>query len=150
MDKQGLHLVIATPMAVLADTEAIAVRAEDASGSFGILAGHTDLLTVLPDSVVRWRTPDGSSHYCALRSGVMTVNAGRDVAIACREGQLGDDLQLLEEKVRQMRAAEVDSARRARVEHLQLHARAIRNLMRYLRPGGAESAEEWLLREEAP
>jgi len=150
MPRPALHLVITTPMAVLADTEVTAVRAEDASGGFGILPGHADLLTVLPDSVVRWRNRAGSLRYCALHSGVLTVTGGREIAIACREGQLGDDLAELEQQVRQMRAAELDSGRRARVDHLQLHARAVRQLMRYLRPGAGDSAEEWLLREEAP
>jgi len=33
------------------------------------------------------------------------------------------------------RAAELDADRRARVEQLRLHARGLRHLMRYLRPG---------------
>ena len=50
----GLHLTIATPAKLLVDIEDVrSVRAEDASGSFGILAGHADLLTVLSLSVVR-------------------------------------------------------------------------------------------------
>lgn len=131
-----LRLTITTPTAVLVnDVGARSIRAEDDSGSFGILPGHTDLLTVLPASVVRWRAEDGSRHYCALRSGLMTVEGGRRVAVACREGRLGDDLAALESEVERLRAGEAELERAARVEEMRLHARAVRQLMRYLHPG---------------
>ena len=38
------------------------------------------------------------------RGGVFTVSAGRDVAVACREGVVGDSLEDLEAKVRTVRA----------------------------------------------
>ncbi|MDW6024406.1 F0F1 ATP synthase subunit epsilon [Mesorhizobium sp. BAC0120] len=137
-----LHLTITTPSAILADRVQVrSVRAEDESGGFGILPGHADLLTVLSASVVRWRSDDDIRHYCALRGGVLTVTEGRQVAIACRQGTLGDDLAKLEAEVRAMRAAETDADRRARVEQMRLHARAVRQLMRYLRPGGTGFAE---------
>jgi F-type H+-transporting ATPase subunit epsilon len=73
----------------------------------------------------------------------MTVEGGSRVAIACRQGTLGDDLPALEAEVERLRDAEADLERKARVEQARLHARAVRQLMRYLRPGrpgGAESA----------
>ena len=113
------------------------MRAEDESGAFGVLPGHADLLTVLPPSVVRWTTPARSTRYCALSGGVLTVSGGHRVAIACRRGVLGDDLdELAGEVIAAQRAAELDADRRARVEQTQLHARALRQLMRYLRPDG--------------
>jgi F-type H+-transporting ATPase subunit epsilon len=131
----ALHLTITTPMDVLVDEPAaIAVRAEDESGGFGILPGHTDFLTALPASVVRWRGADGQQHFCALRAGLMTVADGARVAIACREGILGDDLARLEAEVDRLRAGEADADRRARVEQMRLHASAVRQLMRFLRP----------------
>ena len=131
----GLALTITTPLRVLVETEARGLRAEDESGGFGILPGHTDLLTVLPASVVRWRGDDGAHHYCALRGGLLTVTEGARVAIACREGILGDDLAALEAEVAKLRAEEADADRRARVEQMRLHANAVRQLMRFLRPG---------------
>jgi F-type H+-transporting ATPase subunit epsilon len=41
---------------------------------------------------------------------------------------------VLEEQVRAARAAQVDVVRRARVEETRLHTRAVRQLLRYLRP----------------
>lgn len=138
-----IELTITIPTAVLvSETDVRAIRAEDESGSFGVLPGHADLLTVLPSSVVRWYTGSGLTRYCALRGGVLTVEGGHRVEIACRQGAVGDDLMKLEADVDQLRAAEVDVERRMRVEQMCLHARAVRQLMHYLRPrqmGGAES-----------
>lgn len=134
--RPGLHLTVTTPMEVLADVPGVvALRAEDESGGFGILPGHTDFLTALPASVLRWRGADGVEHFCALRAGLLTVTGGDRVAVACREGLLGDDLARLEAKVAALRADEADAARRARVEQMRLHASAVRQLIRYLRPG---------------
>ncbi len=101
-----------------------------------MLPGHADLLTVLPPSVVRWTGANEAARYCALSGGVLTVSGGRSVAIACRRGTLGDDLERLEAQVAAQRAAELDADRRAKVEQIRLHARALRQLMRFLRPGG--------------
>ncbi|MGE0224826.1 MAG: F0F1 ATP synthase subunit epsilon [Acetobacteraceae bacterium] len=146
-----LHLTITTPSSVLVDsTDVRAVRAEDESGGFGILPGHTDLLTVLPASVVRWHTADGTTRYCAVRGGVMTVTDGSRVAIACREGGLGEDLGTLEAGMRTLRAGEADADKRARVEQMRLHARAVRQLMRALRPGASGGGEPPVLKGDAP
>jgi len=131
-----LTLRIATPLSVVIDATPIAaLRAEDASGSFGILPGHADLLTVLTPTVLRWRDLQGTPHFCAVSGGVLTVRAGREIALACREATLGDTLEGLESQVLTMRHAQVDAARRARVEQVSLHARTVRQLLRYLRPG---------------
>ncbi|WP_353476227.1 F0F1 ATP synthase subunit epsilon (plasmid) [Salipiger sp. H15] len=132
----GLHLTVTTPMTVLVDeTGVTSVRAEDRSGGFGILPGHTEFLTVLPASVLRWRSAGGGLRFCALRSGLLTVENGTHVAVACREGVLGDDLHALEAEVDTLRAADADADRRERVEQMRLHASAVRQLMQYLRPG---------------
>lgn len=141
-----LRLTIATPSTLLVDVADVSsIRAEDESGSFGILFGHADLLTVLPASVVRWRAAEGDG-FCALRGGVLTVSGGRRVAIACRLAILGGSLDTLESEVKAMRATQLDALRRARVEQARLHARAVRQLMRYLRPRAGTGAV--LLEEE--
>jgi F-type H+-transporting ATPase subunit epsilon len=130
-----LHLTMTTPAQILVESDdVVAVRAEDQSGSFGILPGHADLLTVLVPSVVRWRTADGGARFCAVHGGVFTVSAGRNVAVACREGVVGDSLEDLEAKVRTVRAQQLEADRKARVEQVRLHALAVRQLVRYLHP----------------
>jgi F-type H+-transporting ATPase subunit epsilon len=136
-----LHLTITTPAQILVTAEnVVAVRAEDRSGSFGVLPGHADLLTALIPSVVRWRTAEGAVRFCAVRGGVFTVSQGRNVALACREGVVGDSLDELQAKVRAVRAQELEADRKARVEQIRLHALAVRQLVRYLRPNAAPAA----------
>ncbi len=137
----GLHLTISTPSSVLVELpDAISVRAEDASGGFGILPGHADFLTVLSASVVRWRDGAGEAHYCAQGGGIFTVTGGNRVLVACCQGTLGDDLSTLEAQVQAMRAAGIDADRAARVAQTRLHANAVRQLMRLLRDGSGADA----------
>ncbi len=130
-----LHLRISTPASVLVDSgEVRSIRAMDASGSFGILPGCTDILTVLPASVVEWSAADGVRQYCALRGGVLTVSEGHDVDIASRHAVPGGSLEDLESVVHEARLAEADANRRARVEQVRFHAQAVRHLVQYLLP----------------
>ena len=136
-----LHLSIATPAGMLVDTpEVVAFRAEDATGSFGVLPGHTDFLTVLSPCVMRWRTADGMRRFCAVSGGVLRIVNGKDIRIACRDGELGDALETLETRVRETRAARLDATRRVRVEQTRLNTQAIRQILKYLRPGTADAA----------
>jgi F-type H+-transporting ATPase subunit epsilon len=49
---------------------------------------------------------------------------------------LGDDLQKLEAVAHAAASARASAASRARVEQTRLHAYAVRQLVRYLRPSG--------------
>lgn len=138
-----LHLTIATPTQMLVNCDdVVALRAEDETGSFGILPGHAAFLTVLPASVVRWRLSDGSEKVCALRAGVLTVRDGR-VAIAAREGVPGGALADLAGDVLHAQEGETDADRRARAEQTRLHARAVRQMVHYLMPDGGSSGGNW-------
>jgi F-type H+-transporting ATPase subunit epsilon len=130
-----MRLLITTPTAVIADDrDVVAVRAEDESGSFGILKGHADFLTVLSVSVVAWRRADGRQRYCAVRRGVLRAEGGNEVAIATRQAIAGDDLDHLEQVVLTQLRSAVESERTARTKSLQLQMKAIRQIVRYLRP----------------
>lgn len=130
-----LHLTIATPSRLLVESNDVrSLRAADASGSFGILPGHADFLTVLPASVVQWREDDGEWRYCTVRAAVFSVADGERVALACRQGVLGRDLAGLESEVRRAGIAETEADRRARAEQTRLHAQAVRQLLQYLMP----------------
>jgi len=85
--------------------------------------------------VVRWRDARGTTRFCAVLGGVLTVDGGRRIGIACRQGVVGADLAALEAEVHVRREAQADSDRHARVAQMRLHAQAVRQLMRYLRPG---------------
>ena len=130
-----MRLLITTPTAVVIDEQdVVAVRAEDESGSFGILNGHADFLTALTVSVVSWHRADGRQRFCAVRRGVLSVTNGNEVAIATREAISGDDLARLEHVVLAQFREALEAERAARTESLRLQMQAIRQIVRYLRP----------------
>lgn len=138
-----LRLMVTTPLNVLLNEgEVLHVRAEDASGSFGILPGHADMLTALTTSVVAWRAASGQEGYVAVRGGLLRVSDGDAVEIATREAAKGDDLAALEETVlaRYLEAAEAEQA--ARTQAARLQTAAIHQIIRYLRGhrGGPQQA----------
>ena len=100
-----LRLTVTTPTKVLVEADnVLSVRAEDQTGSFGVLPGHADLLTALTPCVLYWTTDNLTASYCAVRGGVFSVSDGRTVGVACREGVVSASLKDLEEKVRAARA----------------------------------------------
>jgi F-type H+-transporting ATPase subunit epsilon len=130
-----MRLLITTPTAVvLDDPDVVGVRAEDESGSFGILSGHADFLTALTVSVVSWHSADERRRFCAVRHGVLSVTNGNEVAIATHEAIRGDDLDHLEQVVLAEFRASLEAERIARTESVQLQMKAIRQIVRYLRP----------------
>ncbi len=136
-----LHLIIATPACVLLDdTQVTSVRAEDETGGFGILPGHAGFRTMLTPSLIRWRGLDAVEHYCAIEEGVLRVADGQRVNVVCREGVLGDAIPELEARVRASRQKQIDAARQARTEQTGVQARAVRQLLRYLRPESSSMA----------
>ena len=130
-----MRQLITAPAAVVVDDPAVlALRAEDESGSFGILRGHADFVTALSLSIVSWRSLDGRPQFCAVRRGILSVTGGNEIAIATREAVPGDDLDHLEQVVLKRFRDRLDAERSARTESLQLEMKAIRRIMRYLRP----------------
>ena len=132
-----MKLTIATPLEIIVEVDGItALRAEDATGSFGILPGHADFLTSLSISVTGWTGADGIRHYCAVRQGVLSVSHGKAIAIATREAIAGDDIETLDQTVLARFRADLDTERTERVESTRLQLNAIRQIMRRLRPDG--------------
>jgi F-type H+-transporting ATPase subunit epsilon len=135
---EGIHLVLSSLGAIVVDARGVAsVCTEDASGSFGLWPGHTDLLTVLALGVLSWRGHEGSWHHCALRGGVLTMRRGCELQIATREAVAGDDLDRLEHEVLAQMATRQRSEDAARLEARQLELCALRELMRPLRQTAA-------------
>jgi F-type H+-transporting ATPase subunit epsilon len=134
-----MRLQITTPLSVLVDQDGVlALRGEDETGSFGILPGHAAFMTSLAISVVSWNQPDGARRHCAVRRGVLTVTDGQVIAIATREGVLGDDLATLDRMVLARFRSDLETERVANVEHARLELNAIRQIMRYLRADGRD------------
>jgi F-type H+-transporting ATPase subunit epsilon len=136
-----MKLRIITPLSVAVDEDGVlAVRAEDDSGSFGILPGYADFLTSLSISVVSWKSGDGARHFAAIRHGVLTVRGGQNVSIATREAILGNDLATLDETVLKQFQADAETERSANVESTRMQLAAIRQIVSHLRPDGRNFA----------
>ncbi|HEY0270699.1 MAG TPA: F0F1 ATP synthase subunit epsilon [Sphingomonas sp.] len=133
-----MRLRITAPTAIVVDCDVVSVRAEDASGSFGILKGHADFLTVLDVSVVSWRETAGRAGYCAVRNGILTVSGGKDVAVATREAHVGDDLDQLEAVVLAGYREHREAERASRTASAKLRMRAIRHMVEALQGGPRE------------
>jgi F-type H+-transporting ATPase subunit epsilon len=130
-----MRLEITTPFATVLRTDAaVHIRAEDASGAFGILQGHADFLTVLAVSVLAWRDGRGREHYIVLRGGMLTVRDGDSVTVVTPEAVAGEDLHSLEAEVLTRFQHQRDEERAAHTEAQRLHLAAIRQIMRLLRP----------------
>jgi F-type H+-transporting ATPase subunit epsilon len=123
------------PTALVAEIDDVLhVRAEDASGAFGILHRHADFLTVLETSVVSWRHANGAEGHCAVRGGILTVSEGERIAIATREAVLGDDLVHLESEVLEAFRLKSGEEQSARAGSTRLQLAAMRRILDYLRP----------------
>jgi F-type H+-transporting ATPase subunit epsilon len=129
-----MRLRIVTPLSVVVDEHADSLRAEDASGSFGIRPGHAPFLTALTVSILGWKTT-GVERFCALRGGVLTVTGGTTVAVATREAEVGDDLATLDAQVLARFQSEADEERVEHVETMRLQLHALRRMISRLRPG---------------
>tara|TARA_R110000868_G_scaffold243100_3_gene499017 strand:+ start:94199 stop:94609 length:411 start_codon:yes stop_codon:yes gene_type:complete len=123
-----MRLEIITPLSIIVDEEIESLRAEDDSGSFGILPGHAPFLTALSISIVSWRVAD-KDRFCAVCKGVMTVSGKTNVAIATREAVTGDDLSTLDEEVLLRFQSEADEERVEHVEAMRLQMHAIRQMI---------------------
>jgi F-type H+-transporting ATPase subunit epsilon len=137
-----MRLLITDPISVIVDApDVLWVRAEDESGSFGVLPGHADFLTTLALSVVAWRAAAGARRYCAVRRGILTVSGGDQVLVATREAHLGDDLGELENVVLAGYRAQSEAERTASTAAARLRMQAIRRIAGLLKVGKASGAE---------
>ena len=131
-----MKLTIVTPLSIVVDEDGVlSVRAEDTTGGFGILPRHADFVTSLVISVLSWQSRNGTRHYCAVRRGVLSVAGGCDVVVATREAIPGDDIAMLDKTILARFRADLESERAENVESTQLRLKAIRQIMRHLRPG---------------
>lgn len=134
-EAHGLSLLITTPTSVAAQLTGIRhLRAEDASGAFGIWPGHADLLTALAISVISWRNADGREGHCAVRGGVLTIRDGAQIAVATREAVPGDDLRALERDVLARFRRNAEEEGEARSGARRIHLAAVRHILAYLHP----------------
>jgi len=71
---------LVTPSGVIHDGPAVSVVAPGFQGSFGVLAGHAQVVTILKRGVLSIKTESGDQFY-AMDSGVLEVNSQHEVSI---------------------------------------------------------------------
>ena len=130
-----MRLTVTTPLAIVVETADVAhVRAEDATGGFGILSGHADFLTALTVSVVTWRDRHDAEHHVAVREGMLSVRDGATIAVATREAVTGDDLARLESEVLTRFRQNVADEKAARVDAQRLYLAVMQRILNATRP----------------
>lgn len=136
-----MRLLVTTPLEVLVDVADVQhVRAEDATGAFGIQPGHAAFVSVLEISVVTWRAAGtegrrARERHVAVRGGVLMMRDGSQVEIAARDGAVGDDLEQLQGEVLARYRTERAAESAARTSGTRLQLGAIRMIQRYLDAG---------------
>ena len=128
--------MVTTPTAIVAEVDGIRhIRAEDRTGAFGIAPGHADFVTLLPVSVVSWRTEDGAESFVLVRGGVLTVQGGRHVEIAARGAYKEEDLaELGDRALEELRKADAEEDT-SRTVDTRLHLATMRQIERVLQAG---------------
>ena len=135
-----MRLLIATPLSTVVDEADVAhVRAEDASGSFGIRPGHADFLTALEVSVISWRDAAQQLHHAAVRGGALSVTGGSLVRVATPEAVVGAELRQLETAVLSRFRQQAIAEHSSNIEARRMNIAAVRTLVRLLRPGARMS-----------
>ncbi len=129
-----MRLTVSTPTAVIEDVDDLChVRAEDETGAFGIKQGHTDLVTVLPVSVVTWRANDGREGFVVVRQSVLTVRDGNRVEIAARGAYRDEQLHELGSTVLEELKRSDETEDVSRTSEARLHLATMRQIEKVLR-----------------
>lgn len=131
-----MRLQVVTPLEIAVDADDVtSVKAEDATGSFGILPRHADFITDLAVSVVTWRNNAGQEQRVAVRGGVLRVENGDFVQIATRQAVGGETLEALGAAVLETLHEEAEAEAESRVSATRLHVGLMRQIERYLQAG---------------
>lgn len=120
-----LHLHSMTAARTLAGVRSLVAR--DASGSFGIQAGHEDFMTALEFGLARYRTGAAGWQYLALPGGILRVAAGEVWLFTRRYLEDSDYRRLGGEIARQLRAEEA-ALRETHVSLQQMEQQLLRRL----------------------
>jgi F-type H+-transporting ATPase subunit epsilon len=108
---------------------------EDASGSFGILAGHAPLVACLSFGLARFRIGGGDWEYLALPGGVLHFRDGT-LRIVTRHYLRDRDYQRISAGLRDQLAAEEQDLHALRLSAQRLEEAMISRLWALQRRGG--------------
>ena len=100
---------------------------EDASGSFGIMAGHACMITCLVTGLARYRVGDEPWRYVALAGAVLYFYEGV-LTLSTRRSLLGDDYALLGEALAQQLRAEEEKLHVAKQSLRRMEEQVLKRL----------------------
>lgn len=83
MSHPSFRFRIVTPLEII-EKDVIHVRLKDETGFFGIMKGHTDLLTVLEPSLCYYTDAAGRESFLAVDGGILNIRKGV-VSLTSRE-----------------------------------------------------------------
>lgn len=117
--KSTFDAIFITPKAIKIVENISFFRAEDKSGSFGILPRHTALLTVL-ESAIAIAVIDNKEHYYAFNGGVLSFK-NNHLKITTQEFVQSDDLNRLLDSIKYSFKVQEEKERlfRDNIENLQ-------------------------------
>ncbi|MGB9151649.1 MAG: F0F1 ATP synthase subunit epsilon [Alphaproteobacteria bacterium] len=101
--------------------------AADATGSFGLLAGHENLVAVLRYGLLRFCDSAGKWRYAALPGGILRF-AGNTLSIVTSRYFAGDEREKLVTQLAEEMARENSDIRNARATLAQIEQTLIRRL----------------------
>jgi F-type H+-transporting ATPase subunit epsilon len=130
----AFRLRLITPTQVVLDEEVVSVVAEDASGSFGVLAHHERLVAALVPTIIRCQTRAGQVKYVAVDRGLLRKE-GPELRIAARQAVVGDDYRRLEELIVERLTRLEESEARARSAFSRISLSVMLRLFGYERGG---------------
>jgi F-type H+-transporting ATPase subunit epsilon len=122
-----LHLQSATQYERRDDVQSFV--ANDASGSFGLLARHERMMTVLGFGLARFRTVDSVWHYVALPGGLAYFADG-ELLVCTRRYVLGEDYRKVAAEVGETLLAEETALKTLKQSVTRLEHEMMRRLWR--------------------
>ncbi len=123
-----MQLRIVSPIRVALDTSVAKLTAEAPSGAFGLLPRHVDFVSQLVTGILAYTPEDGTERFVALNGGTL-VKCGDTVTVSTRNAILGDDLNTLQQKVRDEFHEITEHEREARAALARLEAGMVRRFI---------------------
>jgi F-type H+-transporting ATPase subunit epsilon len=116
--------------------DVISFVGEDATGSFGILAGHARLMTPLLFGLARFRLPEGPWRYLAL-PGALLYFVNDELSISTRRYLLDDDYERISAALQEQLFAEEEDLRVMKESLHRMEEEILRHMWEMSRAGGA-------------
>lgn len=109
---------------------------EDESGSFGILAGHTRMMTSLVFGLARFRISDQAWQYLALPGALLYFN-NNQLSISTERYRISDDYEQLSTQLQQQLSSELSKQQVAKQSLHQMEQELFKRLWESDREGQA-------------